>query len=254
MALKLELIYEDEHLVAINKPPHLASIPGRGEQQSVLELLAAQLHLPCRGEVDPRLRVVHRLDKDTTGILLFARNLAAQRFLSHQFQNNTVRKEYLALVLGCPLTPTGEIDAPIMPDRYVKGKMCIHKHGKPARTLWKVEQSFRGISLLRAFPQTGKTHQIRVHLKHIGHPLAVDEMYGPPPTEPWQEAGIYLSAYKNKYRRGKDQTERPLIARLTLHAEKITFQHPLGKEMHLSAPLPKDFRATVNMLAKYAVG
>lgn len=248
----LDIIYQDDHLVAINKPAHLACIPGRAEPECVVGLLAAQLGLPCKGEADPRLRVVHRLDKDTTGVLLFAKDIESQRALSNQFQNNLVRKEYMALVIGRPFEGQGEIDAPLMPDRAVVGKMAVNKRGKPAVTRWKLEQAFRGVSLMRAFPQTGKTHQIRVHLKHIGHPLAVDELYGPPVDE--RGAGLFLSQFKRGYRTGKDGSERPLIARLTLHAEKLTFTHPDGRSIQLTAPLPKDFRATLNMLGKYAVG
>jgi len=131
---QLEIVYQDESIVAINKPAGLASIPGRSETDSAIQQLGRQLSLPTSGEADPRIRVVHRLDKDTSGILLFAKNLAAQRHLSHQFQNNSVRKEYLALVIGRPPTEEGEIDAPIEPDRQRVGAMKVDRRGKPART------------------------------------------------------------------------------------------------------------------------
>src|SRR5690348_6517082 len=111
--MPLDLLFNDPDLVAINKPAGLATIPGRGETTSCLEVLAAQLRLPHTGSNDPRVRFVHRLDKETSGVLLFAKNIAAQRHLSHQFQNNSNQKEYLALVRNRPSTETGTIDAPL---------------------------------------------------------------------------------------------------------------------------------------------
>lgn len=254
MAHKLEILYQDDSVVAVNKPANLASIPGRGEKTSVLEELAAQLRLPCSGEADPRLRVVHRLDKDTSGVLLFALNVNAQRQLSHQFQNNLVQKQYLALVLGRPESDSGEIDAPIAPDRKQVGMMMVHKRGKAARTEYRVEEAFRGLTLLRVFPKTGKTHQIRVHLRHIGHPLAVDPLYGPPAEEGQETPSLMLSKYKRNYRLGKFENERPLMARLTLHAERLSVTLPGGAAKEFVAEPPKDLRATLNMLRKYARG
>lgn len=249
---KLEILYEDDAVVAVNKPAGLASIPGRDESDSVLERLGRQLHLPTTGEQDPRVRVVHRLDKDTSGVLLFAKTIDAQRHLSHQFQNNTVAKEYVAFVIGRPAEQTGEIDAPIGPDRQRVGAMKIDKRGKPARTQWTIQETFRGLTLVRAMPKTGKTHQIRVHLQHIGHPLAVDPLYGTTPDE--KGPGIFLSRFKRDYRLGKWQEEKPLIARLTLHAEKLTITLPSGEQRTITAEIPKDFLATLKMLRKHGRG
>jgi RluA family pseudouridine synthase len=225
----------------------LAAIPGRGEDDSVIERLAAQLGLPHSGTVDPRIRVVHRLDKETSGVMLFAKHTAAQRHLSHQFQNNTIEKEYLAVVLGRPSQPEGEIDAPIGPHPASPKRMSVFKKGgRPARTLWKIEQPFRRYTLLRVFPKTGKTHQIRVHLTHLGLPLAVDPLYGSN-----QANAIFLSQFKRSYRLKRGEEERPLINRLTLHAHRLSFEHPNGERMTLIADIPKDLRATLNMLSKY---
>jgi 23S rRNA pseudouridine955/2504/2580 synthase/23S rRNA pseudouridine1911/1915/1917 synthase len=242
---KLDILLDTPDLAAILKPAGLATIPGRGETTSALEQLAAQLGLPCSGTADTRLRVVHRLDKDTSGVLLFARHIDAQRHLSHQFQNNTVQKEYLALVAGRATQDEGEVDARLAPNPNNPKQMSVSKHGRPALTLWKVEQRFRTHTLLRVFPKTGKTHQIRVHLKHAGMPLAVDPLYNPG-AKP-----LLLSTLKRDYRPTRGETEeRPLIARLTLHAEKLRFKDLGGAEVELVAPLPKDFRATVNQLSK----
>lgn len=245
----LEILFQDDDFVAVNKPAGLATIPGRGEDDSVLERLAAEIGLPNTGPADPRLRVVHRLDKDTSGVLLFAKHVAAQRHVSHQFQNNTTEKEYLALVVGRPLESSGSIDANLAPHPNTDRRMTIvHHGGRPARTEWKVERAFRNYTLLRVFPKTGKTHQIRVHLKHIGLPLAVDRLYNP--TRLGEPVGLFLSSFKRAYRPTREE-ERPLINRLTLHAEKLRVVHTNGQPTEIVAPLPKDFRAALNMLARH---
>ena len=255
MSAPLEILFDNPNWVVVNKPAGLATIPGRGEDDSVLERLGGQLGLPSSGTADPRLRVVHRLDKDTSGVLLFAKNTETQRHLSHQFQNNTVEKQYLALVAGRPKESEGEIDAPLAPHPSSPKHMAVVKHGgRPARTLWKVEERFRHVTLLRVFPKTGKTHQIRVHLKHAGLPLAIDPLYNPPRADkgrPRPPAGIYLSGFKRDYSPTRGEEERPLIARLTLHAERLSFTAPDGTRVELTAPPPKDFRATLNQLRRH---
>jgi len=242
----MDILWQDANYLAIFKPAGLAAIPGRGEKTSAVEELAAQLNLPHRGETDPRLRVVHRIDKDTSGLLLFAKNRPAQRHVSHQFQNNQVIKEYLALVAGRPDKEEGEIDAPMARHLSSPQKMAISKHGRPACTLWRIEEYLGPFTLLRVFPKTGKTHQIRVHLKSIGLPLAIDPLYNSTTPD-----GLFLSSFKRGYRKSSDD-ERALISRLTLHAEKLAFQNLDGSTVQLIAPLPKDFRAALNMLRKYA--
>ena len=250
-AQPVDLLLNTEQYAAVNKPAGLASIPGRGEDDCVLAQLADQLNLPWTGTADPRLRVVHRLDKDTSGVLLFAKNLPTQRHLSHQFQNNTISKEYIALVAGRPTGQEGTIDAPIGPHPASPRRMTILRHGgRLALTLWNVEESFRDYTLLRVFPKTGKTHQIRVHLKSIGLPLAIDRLYNP--ARDGQPPGIFLSGFKKAYRSSGE--ERPLISRLTLHAHRLTFLDEAGQSIQIEAPMPKDFRAVLNMLRKYARG
>src|SRR5688572_6339798 len=243
--MPLEILWRSDRAVAINKPAQLATIPGRGEADSVLEQLAHALNLPASGDADPRVRVVHRLDKDTTGVLLFALDRAAQQHFSHQFQNNAIEKEYLALVRGRPGTEEGMIDAALAPHPANPRRMAVVKHaGRPARTDWRIEARFRQFTLLRCFPKTGKTHQIRVHLTHIGHPLAIDPLYGSPDP-------VFLSGFKRNYRPTRGEDERPLIARLTLHAEKLRFLNVDQSPVEITAPLPKDFRATLNQLSRH---
>jgi 23S rRNA pseudouridine955/2504/2580 synthase/23S rRNA pseudouridine1911/1915/1917 synthase len=247
---KLEIIWQTDRLVAVHKPAGLAAIPGRAETDSVLEQIAQLLGIPWKGTEDPRVRVVHRLDKETSGVMLFAKDKDAQRHLSHQFQNNRVEKEYLAICMGRPPGKEGEIDAPMCVNPAAKTKMMVSEaHGRPAKTAWRVEGSFGQYHLIRAFPKTGKTHQIRVHLKSIGLPLAVDPLYNPvrPPGEP----GVFLSRFKRDYRPTAGEEERPLIDRLTLHAEKLRFEDLDGKRVELIAEPPKDFRATVNQLRRH---
>lgn len=244
----LEILWRGEHLLAINKPAGVAVIPGRGEAWSVLQELGRQLGIPCAGSDDPRVRVVHRLDKDTTGVLLFATNAEAQRHLSHQFQNNTIEKQYVALVSGRPDADEGEIDGPLAPHPNSARRMAIVKHGgRPARTLWKVEERFGDYTLLRVFPKTGKTHQIRVHLQSIGLPLAIDPLYHAGANDD----GICLSTFKRGYR-SSGEPEKPLISRLTLHAHRLQFLDQANQRVEIEAPLPKDFRAVLNMLRKYS--
>jgi 23S rRNA pseudouridine955/2504/2580 synthase/23S rRNA pseudouridine1911/1915/1917 synthase len=248
----IDILQETPDWVAVAKPAGLATIPGRGEDDSVLQALGAQLGLPSSGTADPRLRVVHRLDKETSGVLLFAKHTAAQRHFSHQFQNNTVEKEYLALVAGEPRETEGEIDAPLARHPSDPKRMSVVRHGgRPARTLWRVEQRFRGLTLLRVFPKTGKTHQIRVHLKHVGLPLAIDPLYNPQP--PGRPEGVFLSTFKRGYQPKRGSEESPLIARLTLHAERLTVTAPEGPRVTIGCPPPKDFRALLNQLGKHAM-
>ena len=247
MKLRLEILQETPNWVAVLKPAGVATIPGRGEDDSVLERVATQLGLPHTGTEDPRVRVVHRLDKDTSGVLLFAKNTSTQRHFSHQFQNNTVQKEYLALVVGRPREKTGEIDAPLGRHTSDPKRMAILKRGgRPARTAWTVEETLRDYALLRVFPATGKTHQIRVHLQHAGLPLAVDPLYNPP--RDGAAPGLFLSSFKRDYRPTRGEVERPLIERLTLHAHRLSLLDPSGQPISLEAPVPTDFRAALNQL------
>jgi 23S rRNA pseudouridine1911/1915/1917 synthase len=258
---KLDILWTSGRIVAVDKPAGLATIPGRGERDSVLERLAAQMELPHTGTADPRLRVVHRLDKETSGVLIFATDVAAQRHLSHQFQNNTAEKEYLAIVAGRPSASEGEIDAPLAAHPADPQRMTVFKHGRPARTLWRVEEQFRGFALLRVWPKTGKTHQIRVHLQSIGLPLAIDPLYNPPRNDGRRRrderhadtaGGLYLSQLKRDYRRSRGEEERPLIDRLTLHAERLSFRDMEGELVSVTAPLPRNFRAALNQLRRWA--
>ncbi len=246
----LPILWQQGSILAIDKPAGLAVIPGRDESESLIQRLAEQLNLQCSGTGDPRVRVVHRLDKDTSGVVLYATDVAAQRFLSHQFQNNTIIKEYLAIVAGRPSGDEGTVGGAIGPHPTSPKHMIVTKHGRPALTNWKVEGRYGDWALLRVFPKTGKTHQIRVHMKSLGLPLAVDPLYNPP--RDGATPGLWLSQFKRDYRPTRGEAERPLIARLTLHAHRLTFQTPQGQTVTIESEPPKDFRATVNQLNRHA--
>lgn len=240
----IPILYADDQILVVNKPAGLLCAPERdGSGETVLQRLSRELDPPPS---EP-LRLVHRLDRGTSGVMIVAKTRDAQSVLTSQFMARTVNKTYLALVRGSPDEASGQIHAPIAEKKAGQARVSIHMtRGKPAATLWSVVERFAGFALLRCRPQTGRQHQIRIHMQLAGMPLAVDELYGSP-------AGLRLSSFKPGYKPNRDEPERPLIGRLTLHAETIDFDHPVtGQRMRFEAPLPKDFRAALNQLRKHA--
>lgn len=236
----LDILWQDDRLVAVNKPPGLATVPGRDDPDCVALQFA---------KAGQSVRIIHRLDKQTSGVLLLARDRDAQRCLCKQFLERKVEKEYLAIVAGSPQHEQGEIDISLA--RPVSGVKRISpaKHGWTALTRWEVAQRLGPLTVLRCFPKTGRMHQLRVHLKAIGLPLAVDPLYNRPPFG--VPEGIFLSNFKRDYRHKKTE-ERPLIGRLTLHATRINFSDLNGQPISVTCHPPKDFRATINQLSKLA--
>lgn len=235
----IEILHVDDDLLAVNKPAGLATIPGRGQETSLVELLRGT-------EFGPEIRLVHRIDVDTSGVVLLARTLCAQRTLVRAFARREVDKEYWAIVGGRPDTDRGVIDALIGVHPRHKERMRVQKRGRPAVTEWELLESWVGYSLLRCRPRTGRRHQIRVHLAHAGMPLAVDSLYG-------GGAGIYLSRLKADYKPSRTHPEYPLIGRLSLHARAVRLRHPTtGEMMEVTAEPPKDFRAVINQLRRLA--
>jgi RluA family pseudouridine synthase len=238
MKEKTEILYEDQAVLAVFKPPRWVVIPdhwdlGRPSLISILQKTRPE-----------KLYVVHRLDAGTSGAVLFAKTEQAHRFLCEQFEKRLVQKTYSAVVDG-EVEQDGLIDLPLSEDPRKKGRMMVSDHGKPSSTGFRVAERFRGFTLLDASPKTGRTHQIRVHLSAIGHPLVVDPDYG------GREA-FFLSEIKRGYKHKQDEPDRPLISRLTLHAGEIRFVHPdSGGEMEVKAELPKDMRALLHALRKY---
>lgn len=235
-----DILFEDDSIVIVNKAPGVLSIPDRFEPDRP----NLKSFLESRYE---SILVVHRLDRETSGVICFARTPEAHRDLSQQFEERSVRKFYLALVDGIPAPPEGQIDAGIARHPTQAGKMIASTKGKEALTLYRVIETFRHFALVEAEIKTGRTHQVRVHFQSIGHPLAVDPLYG-------RRSGFLLSEIKGKdYRQGKFQDEeRPLMARTSLHSLRLTLRHPVtGREQSFEAPLPKDFEAVVKQLRKW---
>ncbi len=234
-----EIMYQDESLIVAAKPPGMLSIPDRFDPHK------PNLH-DALAELFPRVWTVHRLDRETSGAIVFALDEAAHRSLSIQFERRTVEKTYLALVEGVPLPAGGVIEQPIGPHPGKPGQMTILRKGKYARTEYQVQESFRGFALVEAQILTGRTHQVRVHLASIGHPLVADPLYG-------RSEAMFLSQIKSKdFRMGKFQEETPLLQRTALHAWRLCFDHPVtGERLSVEAPLPKDLKAAVNQLRKW---
>ena len=230
VAIPLDVLYEDEHLLAINKAAGMVVHPGvgTGEDTLVHALLAH-----CAGGLSgvggvERPGIVHRLDKETSGVLLAAKSDAAHRGLSEQFAGRHLRKEYLALVSGVPRLLSGTIERAISRHPVHRERMTVGVGGRPARTDWEIVEAYGDkAALVRCRIYSGRTHQIRVHLKSIGHPLLGDRTYG------W-----------------KQDPELPEPPRVMLHAERIAFLHPItARPLEVRAPLPDDFRALRAALA-----
>ena len=234
-----ELLHEDEHLLVVNKPAGLLTIPDRaGNKNSLHDALERKYG---------KVFIVHRLDRETSGILCFARNEAAHRHLSLQFEHHTADKFYLALLDGSLHHDEDEIDKPIGEHPTVSGKMRVTNSGKPSLTFYRALERFKHFTLAEALIKTGRTHQIRVHFQSIGYPLAVDALYG-------RRSAFYLSEIKGKhYKSGKhSDDERPLMDRTSLHAARLRIDHPTtGERMEFEAELSKDFAAVLNQLRKW---
>ena len=205
--ISLNIIDEDDVLIIINKPAGLVTHPGNGNWQGTL-LNALLHHAPQLGNV-PRAGIVHRLDKNTSGLLVVAKTIEAQTSLVRQLQQRTVKRDYLALVLG-EITQAGSIDAPVGRHPIHRTKMAVTTKGKSARTHYQVIENFEGCTLLQCSLETGRTHQIRVHMSSIGYPLVGDPVYGGKPKNTQQTIGQILINFP----------------RQALHAEKLALTHP----------------------------
>lgn len=234
----LTVLHIDDDLIVVDKPTGILSAPGRGNAQTAADLVREQVDL---GGNDA-LRIVHRLDQDASGVLVYARTLKAQQSLVRQFSRREVKKAYFAIVTGY-VESDGQIDSPLTYDRR-SHRVRVGTRGKPALTHYRIAERLAGNTLLECHPVTGRSHQIRVHLASIGHHLTVDPLYG-------GGQAVLLSHFKPGYKPNARRPERPLIDRLTLHAVRIQFTHPAtGDELTLEAALPKDMRATVNQLRR----
>lgn len=248
---EIPILFEDEHLLAVDKPARLLSSPDRYDpaRPNLMRLLhqAIAKGVPWARERNlTYLANAHRLDFETTGIMLLARTKPALVALAAQFGSEKPRKEYVALVRGGPKTEAFEVSAKLAPDPLRPGQMRVdEKGGKRSVTQCAVAERFHGYTLLRCRPLTGRTHQIRVHLRWRRLPLMGDLIYGGQP--------LLLSRLKKGYRFRTDRAERPLIDRVALHAESLAFAHPVtGAEVHITSPWPKDLKVAIKYLRQFA--
>jgi len=234
---KPEIIFENEQFIAINKPAGMLSIPDRkGEEPSLKSWLRERYG---------NIFTVHRLDRETSGVIVFAKDEATHKFLSEAFEHRDVEKLYQGLVQGSLPTPTGSINQPIMEHPAKPGTMVVNRRGKESLTDYEVVEDMGLYSLVQFRIHTGRTHQIRVHMQSLGHPILCDELYGDPRP-------ILISSFKRNFKLSKDQEEeRPILSRLALHSHLLHFQDAAGEFHTLEAPLPKDMRALIQQLKKW---
>lgn len=233
-----EIIFENEDFVAVNKPAGMLSIPDRTQSEpSLKDILAARYGT---------IFTVHRLDKETSGVIVFAKNEISHKYLSQQFENRETEKYYAGLVQGKLSSTEGVVEEAIIEHPVKKGLMTTARKGKASVTEYKVLEETSGYSLLQFKILTGRTHQIRVHMKFLGHTIVCDELYGNPQP-------ILLSSIKKNFKLSlSEEAERPLLSRLALHSHKLILKDPAGMTHTLEAPLPKDIRALLTQLKKWS--
>jgi 23S rRNA pseudouridine1911/1915/1917 synthase len=242
----LEVLHDDPAFLVINKPPRLAVHPGPGQSSGTLVngLLAMGGHWSEMHEDPLRPGIVHRLDRDTSGAIIVARDEQAHATLAKQFQERTVEKEYLAIVIGVPEHDEFTVDLNIVRDPKQRQKMVAKPAGGPegrtAFTRFKVKERFRGFAAVACFPKTGRTHQIRVHLQSHGTPCACDayyNRYGERLTIPM------LNGQPSR------RTDEKILDRLALHARRVHFDHPVtGERITVAAPIPPDLLRVIGVL------
>lgn len=240
--IPLEIVYEDEFLAVINKRAGMVVHPGAGVSNGTLaNAVAYHFNLDDEKIANPksqtanRIGIVHRLDKDTSGLIVVAKTEEIHEKLSEQFRDREVFKSYIALVHGELEENAGEIDAPIAREKHNRTKMSVRAHGRNALSLWKVKKRFEKFTLLAVEIKTGRTHQIRVHLTHLNHPIVGDETYN---------AGRDKTVFNLTIRKAIQD-----LNRFFLHAEKLSFTHPVSnKRLNFTAPLPDELTEFLELL------
>ncbi|MBC7947673.1 MAG: RNA pseudouridine synthase [Chitinophagaceae bacterium] len=227
----------DEH-IALNKPSGLLSIPDREGKEISLKALLQEKY--------DHIFTVHRLDRDTSGVIVFAKNEAIHKHLSRQFEERFTEKIYVGMVVGSPPNKSGTINAPIAENMIKRGVMLIHQRGKESITDYEVLEDFGLYSWMQFRIHTGRTHQIRVHMQSVGHPLVCDVTYG-------DGKPVLLSSLKHKkFKLSRNELdERPLMNRLALHAARLSIDLPSGERLVLEATLPRDMNALLQQVRKW---
>jgi 23S rRNA pseudouridine1911/1915/1917 synthase len=249
--IPIAVVYEDEFLTVINKPPGMVTHPAKGNWKGTL-VNALQFHYDSLSTIAgaDRPGIVHRLDRDTTGLLVVVKDELAHRRLARQFELREIDKEYLAIVYGVPERDSDYIERAIGFHPLSREKMAIRAiedGGKPAVTFYEVIERFRGYALVRCKPRTGRTHQIRVHLNHIGHPIVADKAYSGRDRLILKDLLDAVAVAPPSA--GDFNAEAVLMARQALHAQALRFNHPMtGQEVRLTAPLPADMERTLKAL------
>lgn len=248
---EIPVLFEDEHLLAVDKPAGLLTSPDRYDpaRPNLMKLLHAGIE---RGAPWAKTRGLnylmnaHRLDFETSGVLLLAKTKPVLVALANLFGTDKPVKTYAALIHGVPPEAAFEVNARLAPHSVKTGLMRVDpKNGKRSQTQFEVLEKFSGFSLLKCRPLTGRTHQIRAHLRHFGFPIVGDALYGGSP--------LLLSRLKPDYRLKRNEVERPLIGRVALHAEGLELPHPVtGARIIINAPWPKDLVVAVKYLRRYA--
>ncbi|WP_247235754.1 RluA family pseudouridine synthase [Telluribacter sp. SYSU D00476] len=232
------ILFENDDFLLVNKPPHLATLDERTADRggSVLRL-AREYH--------PDLQAAHRLDKETSGVLAFAKHPEAYRHLSMQFEHREVTKRYHAVTNGIHDLDSISVYLPILPLKNGTAVKIDKVNGKIAETIFNTLKVYRGYTLVECIPITGRMHQIRIHLSCLNAPIVNDPQYGGKP--------IYLSSIKRKFNLKKETEEQPLIQRVALHAFALSFALMDGEPIRIEAPYPKDFDVLVKQLDKFGV-
>jgi 23S rRNA pseudouridine1911/1915/1917 synthase len=235
--LPLDIVHQDSAVIVINKPPGLVVHPGAGNRDHTLQN-ALLSHDPKLRRV-PRAGLVHRIDKDTSGLLVVARTLESHTALVAELAAHGIEREYLAVCTGA-MTGGGTVDEPIGRHRTQRTKMTVRSDGREAITHYRIEKRFRAHTLARVRLETGRTHQIRVHLAHVGYPIVGDPVYGGRRKLPAGASPALVQALQN-------------FGRQARHAARLTLTHPKsGKRVSYDAPLPKDLAALLDALARDA--
>ena len=239
--IPLDILYEDDWLVVLNKPPDLVVHPSRGHQSGTLVNALVHHFQKLSGVYGPlRPGVVHRLDRDTSGVILVIKDDAVHERIARQFEQRTTVKEYVAVVEGSVQLDGDVIDAPIGRHPVHREKMAISgRYERSARTRFETVERLGAFTVVRCFPRTGRTHQIRVHLAYMGHPIVCDSLYG-------RREAVYPSDLTGAEH---PPEEEPLLARQALHALRLTIHHPmLDRDMTFEAPLAADIAAFIEAL------